>query len=447
MSKIFTALYILLFFSQLHAQEEPYNFSLQEAIDFAITNNRIAKNAERDITIAEKQKWETIATGLPQVDANINYQNFLKQQVSVIPAEFVGGEAGDFVEVIFGTQHNVNAVATLNQLIFDGSYIVGLQSTKVFLDISKMAKTKTDLEVRQMVINAYGNVLLAVESEQILIRNRDVLRKNLDETSKIYENGLTDEESVEQLQITLSGIESALKNATRLKKIAYQMFNITIGVDLNAPTNLTDSLQELADKNVDLALLDAEENVGNNIDFQIAENEKLSKELLVKLEKSKALPRLTAFLNGGYQSFGNEFTFFESGNSWNGFSTFGLNLSVPIFSSLGRSARTQQAKIDLEKAKESLVEIEQQLSLQIATAKSNYQFSIEDYEIKRENLRLAERIETKNETKFFEGIGTSFELRQAQTQLYTAQDEYLRSMLAVINNKTELETVLNISNQ
>jgi outer membrane protein TolC len=165
------------------------------------------------------------------------------------------------------------------------------------------------------------------------------------------------------------------------------------------------------------------------------------------LEKSKALPRLTAFLNGGYQSFGNEFTFFESGNSWNGFSTFGLNLSVPIFSSLGRSARTQQAKIDLEKAKESLVEIEQQLSLQIATAKSNYQFSIEDYEIKRENLRLAERIETKNETKFFEGIGTSFELRQAQTQLYTAQDEYLRSMLAVINNKTELETVLNISNQ
>jgi outer membrane protein TolC len=310
MSKIFTALYILLFFSQLHAQEEPYNFSLQEAIDFAITNNRIAKNAERDITIAEKQKWETIATGLPQVDANINYQNFLKQQVSVIPAEFVGGEAGDFVEVIFGTQHNVNAVATLNQLIFDGSYIVGLQSTKVFLDISKMAKTKTDLEVRQMVINAYGNVLLAVESEQILIRNRDVLRKNLDETSKIYENGLTDEESVEQLQITLSGIESALKNATRLKKIAYQMFNITIGVDLNAPTNLTDSLQELADKNVDLALLDAEENVGNNIDFQIAENEKLSKELLVKLEKSKALPRLTAFLNGGYQSFGNEFTFF-----------------------------------------------------------------------------------------------------------------------------------------
>jgi outer membrane protein TolC len=446
MPKLLTTLLICMFAFNMQAQQETYDFSLQEAIDFAISNNRQVKNAQRDIAIAEKQKWETIATGLPRIDANINYQNFLKQQVSVIPGEIAGQPDVDFVEVIFGVQHNVSAAATLNQLIFDGSYIVGLQSTKVFLDISKLAKDKTDLEVREAVINAYGNVLLAVESEQILIKNRDVLKDNLDETSKIYENGLTDEESVEQLQITLAGIESALKNATRLKAIAYQMFNITIGIDLNTTTNLTDTLEELADANVDLGLLEVDNNVANNVDFQIAENEKLSKELMVKLEKSKALPRLTGFINGGYLGFSEQFTFFQREQNWAGFSAFGLNLDIPIFSSLGRTARTQQAKIDLEKAEESLIEIEQQLSLQIATAKSNYQFAIEDYEIKRENLRLAERIEAKNETKFFEGIGSSFELRQAQTQLYTAQDDYLRSMLAVITNKTALETVLNIPN-
>jgi outer membrane protein TolC len=225
------------------------------------------------------------------------------------------------------------------------------------------------------------------------------------------------------------------------------MFNITLGIDLNAPTKLTDTLQILADQNVDLNLLEIEDNVANNIDYQIAENEKLSKELLVKLEKSKALPTVSAFLNGGYQSFGNEFTFLDSDNQWNGFSTFGINLKVPIFSSLGRTAKTQRAQIDLDKANESLAEIEQQLSLQIATAKSNYQFAIEDYAVKQDNLKLAERIESKNETKFFEGIGSSFDLRQAQTQLYSAQSDYLQSMLAVITQKTELETVLNIPNQ
>ena len=100
------------------SQDGQTSFSLQEAIDFALQNNRQVKNAQRDIDAAEEQKWETIATGLPQIDANINYQNFIKQQVSVVPAEFFGGEEGDFAEVIFGTKQNVSATATLNQLIF-----------------------------------------------------------------------------------------------------------------------------------------------------------------------------------------------------------------------------------------------------------------------------------------------------------------------------------------
>ena len=107
-------------------------------------------------------------------------------------------EPGEFQEVIFGTEQNVNATASLKQLIFDGSYLVGLQSAKVFLEISKNAKEKTDLEVRKAVINAYGNVLLAEESLAILQNNINVLEKNLQETQKIYENGLEEEEKQEQ---------------------------------------------------------------------------------------------------------------------------------------------------------------------------------------------------------------------------------------------------------
>lgn len=447
MKKLILILLCVLASVPIEAQETTQSFSLEEAIAYALENNRNIKNAARDVEAAKEQKWETISTGLPQIDGNINYQNFLKQQVSVIPAEFFEGEPGDFVEVIFGTKQNVSASATLNQLIFDGSYIVGLQSVKVFLEISKNAKEKTELQVRQNVINAYGNVLLAVESEAILKKNRDVLRKNLDETTKIYENGLEEEESVEQLQITLSSIESLLMNATRLKTIAYQMFNITLGIDVNANTLLTDTLENLAESNISLELLNAEEKVEDNIDYIIAENDKTSKELMVKFEKSQALPQLTGFINGGYLGFSNEFTFFDSDQRWAGFSAFGINLNIPIFSSLGRTAKTQRAKIELEIAEESLTELEQQIRLEIARAKSDYQFSIEDYDIKRQNLRLAERIEKKNETKFFEGIGSSFELRQAQTQLYTAQSEYLQSMLNVITNKTQLETVLNQPNK
>jgi len=425
------------------SQEIPSSFSLQEAIDYALENNRTAINANRDIEAAKQQKWETTASGLPQISANIDYQNFLKQQVQVIPAEFFGGQQGEFAEVVFGTKQSVNAFATLNQKVFDGSYIVGLQSAKVFLEISKNAKTKTDLEVRKAVVNAYGNVLLAEESLTILQRNIDVLEKNLFETTKIYENGLGEEESVEQLQITLSGVESSLNNTERLKTLAYQMLNITLGLDVYNELVLTDNLETLTQENISIALLEVDGNPENTIDYQIAENDTEAKSLMVKLEKSKALPTLNAFINGGYSAFGDKFTFANGNQDWFGSSLFGVTLNIPIFSSGMRSAATQRAQINFEKAKTELAETEQTIKLQIASAKSDYQFAIEDYDNKKENLALAERIENKNQTKFFEGIGSSFELRQAQTQLYTAQQELLQAMLDVINSKTELETVLN----
>lgn len=340
----------------------------------------------------------------------------------------------------------MTATATLTQKIFDGSYIVGLQSAKVFLEISKNAKEKTDLEIRKSVIEAYGNVLLAEESLKILERNLSVLKKNLNETTKIYENGLGDEESVEQLQITLSGVESNFNKTTRLKTLAYQMLNITLGIDINSEIALSDNLESLTSQNIDLKLLESDVTIENNIDLKIAENNKTSKELLLKLEKSKGLPSLNAFLNGGYSAYSDTFSFTDNDQKWFGSSLFGLSLNIPIFSSLGRSAATQRAAINLEKSEDDLTETEQRLKLQLESAKSDYQFAIEEYTNKKENLNLAERIEKKNQTKFYEGIASSFELRQAQIQLYTAQQEFLQTMLNVINNKAMLETISNTIN-
>lgn len=419
------------------------SLSLEEAISYALEHNRNAKNASRDIEAAEKQQWETIAIGLPQINAGISYQNNIKQQVSLIPAEFFGGNPGEFEEVIFGTKQNAQGFASIDQLIFNGSYIVGLQASRVFLEISKFAKEKTDLEVRQAVIKTYGNVLVSEESIRILENNKKVLEKNVNETQKIYNNGLAELESLEQLQITLQSIESSLNKAYRFNEITKKMLNVVIGLEINETVVLSDKLEDLTFKKRNNTIAVDQENLDNNIDLKIAENNKASKELLVKLEKSNALPTLNAYLNGSYSGFSNDFSFLERDQNWYGASVVGVNLSIPIFSSLGRSAATQRAKINYEKAKDDYIEIEQNLILKLETVKNEYQFAIEDLDIKKKSLALAERIESKNQTKFFEGVGSSFDLRQAQTQLYNAQSELLQAMLSVINKKTELETVLN----
>jgi len=436
-------LFRLLLSLHITAQEETLSLTLQEAIDYAIKNNTTAKNATLDISAAEKQKWETTAIGLPQISAKIDYVNNLKQQVSLLPGEIAGGLPGTFVPVTFGTKQTANATATLNQLLFDGSYLVGLQSAKVFLEISKNAKKKTDSEVRKATINAYGNVLLSHESIAIYQRNITILKNNLHETKTIFENGLTEEENVEQLQITLKQIESGYKNAVRLNSIAKQMLNITLGTNLDSKVTLTEDLEVLTLKSIDLKLLNSSDDVESTIDYKIAANDKRSKELLLKLEKTKALPSLSAFVNGGYSGNNEEFDFLNKEQEWFGSSMFGISLNIPIFSSGQRSARTQRARINLDKAENNLSDTEKQLKFQIASAKSNYQFAAEQFNTSKDNLALAERIERKNQTKFFEGISTSFDLRQAQRQLYSSQQEYLQAMLNVITEKATLETILN----
>ncbi|SMC36807.1 TolC family protein [Cellulophaga tyrosinoxydans] len=436
---------IFSFFSILQgfSQEQSNSYTLEEAINFALENNYSAINASRDLQDAQKQKWETIAAGLPQINGSVGYQNQLKQPVSLLPGELAGGEPGTFIPIVFGQPQSMTATATLTQQIFDGSYIVGVQATKTFIDYSKNNKEKTALDVKKAVVQAYGNVLLAEESVKILEKNAATLEKNLFETKTTFENGLTDEESVEQLQITLSTIKNQLKNATRLKDITLQMLNITLGIATDSPTILTDNLDDLAQRETSLAFVESEFNITNNVDYKMAVNLNEQRALELKLAKSRALPSLNAFVNYGSSAFSDSFSFFKSDQQWFDSSVLGLDLNIPIFSSLKRSASTQRAKIALEKAKTQLNEAEQQIKLQLKKAQSDYMLAIEQYATNKENLKLAERIEKKNQTKYTEGIASSFELRQAQLQLYDAQNTYLQAMVDVINTKTELEIVLN----
>ncbi len=425
------------------SQETPRQFTLEAAIAFALEHNYSSINAGRDILDAQKQKWETIAGGLPQISGSVSYQNQLKQPVSQIPAEFFGGEPGTFQPIIFGLPQQANATATLRQQIFDGSYIVGVQATKAFLSYNRNNREKTEQEVRQGVVEAYGNVLLAQETVSILEKNVATLEKNLYETQKIYENGLGDEESVEQLQITLSSVDSQLKNAIRLQDITLQMLNLMMGLPLDHPTGLTENLDDLARQQMDLSLLDSELTMENNVDYKLAFNLNEQRFYELKLAKSRALPTLNAFVNYGSTSFSDEFNFLSGEPEWFDSSVLGFDLEIPIFSSFKRSASTQRAKIALDKAKTQLTETEERIRLQLEQAKSDYILAIEQYETTKQNLDLAERIEKKNQTKYLEGLASSFELRQAQLQLYTSQQEYLQSMVDVINNKTALENIIN----
>ncbi len=430
-------LFNLIIGCSLFAQETPKTFSMQEAVNYALENNKNINNADLSILAAERQVWETTARGLPQISGKVDY-NF-----NAIRA--FDPEPGDVFGFIF-PKHQVTPSVTLNQLIFDGGYIVGLQSNKVFLEISKNAKDKTVNTIETNVINAYNNALLTKESIEITKNNIKVLSDNLEETRKIFENGLTEEEDVEQLQLTLSSLENNLRSLETLSEISKGYLKILMGLEQDETIELTDTLESLVVENISLNLISDTHSVSNNIDYKIAANDAESKRLEYKLEKSEQLPKVNAFLNSNYlgisESFGN---YFEAQQEWFFTTSTGVSITFPIFTSFGGKAKRQRAKIEWDKAKNSLIDTENQISIEFKNAKNEYQLAIDTYDNKQKNLALAEKIEKKNTIKFKEGIASSFDLRQAQLQLYTSQQEYLQSIIDVINKKANLKNLLNLN--
>jgi outer membrane protein TolC len=366
--------------------------------------------------------------------------------VSLVPAEFFGGKPGDFAELTFGTEQNMIGSVKLEQLLFDGSYLVGLQATRVYLAISENLFEKTHLEVKKLITNLYSNALLARYNILFLEKNKVSLESNFEEIHQLFRNGFEEEESVQQIQLTLAQTNSRLKYANNLLKIEEDMLKFVIGYPIEAPLKLTNELDDIFNEDLYFETLPITDNIENNIDVRIADNNVKSEVLKLKLEKSKALPKVNAFVNQTYTGNSNTFTFADSDQKWYGSSLLGLNVKIPIFSSLGRTASTQKAKISLDQAITQLEETQSKIRIEVNAALNEYQLSIDNYYTEKENLGLAESIEQKNQSKFYEGMVNSFELRMAQLQLYTAQSNFVAAIQKVITNKIALETLLNQSN-
>jgi len=423
------------------AQDLPTAFSLSEAVEWGMNYNRTLKRATIEVQKAHKEKWKTLSIGFPQIQANLAYQNNIEQPVSLIPAQFFGGEEGEFAEVVFGTQQTAVGMVELNQLIFDGTYVVGVQGIRHFIETAENVLEKTQIEVKKAIITSYVNAQVARESLAVLEKNAIALGKNIEEAHQLFKNGFAEEETVEQLRLTLSSLNSQIRYARKSVDLADNVFKLLLGIEITEQPQLSNSLEELTA----LHLLEEKpsSSYDNNIDIRLAENEVTTNGFLYRLERAKALPSFSAFLNGSYMGNNEEFAFTESTQKWFGAAAFGFRMRIPVFSSLGRTASAQKAKLSVLQSETKLIEVKAQVFVEWQNALNSFALAKEEHATALENLSLAQRIEQKNTTKFFEGLSGSFDLRQAQLQLYRAQQNTIQCMRQVILDKTNLDTIIN----
>ena len=437
---------LLAFTSYSFSQGEVTSLSLSDAVEYGIENNRNLVNAEREIKMAYKERWKTIAIGLPNVTLDLNYLNYLELPTSLIPAEFFGGQKGEFSEIQFGTEQTAIGSVRMEQLLFDGSWLVGLEYSKIYLAASENFYEKTFLEVRESIVKLYSLVVTYNEGILLLENNLINFRKDLFEVTELYKNGFEEIENVEQIKITLAQAELSLLQAKKTKENQTNLLKLVLGIDLEDDLILTTSINDFIADNIIFSNSFEDFNTDKNIDVKISQNIFDTKRIEYKLEKSKQLPKISGFLSGTYTGNNNEFDFTNKSQNWFGSSVLGVNLEIPVFNAFKLNVSSQKAKIAMNQAMTNLEEQEEKTQAKVQEKLNDYQLAIRTLNVSEQNMRLSVSIEEKNSIKFFEGIVSSFEFRQAQLQLLDSQQKYLNSVLELISIKTELETLYNNTN-
>ena len=419
------------------------SFSLQQARKYALEHNYQAKNAAYDVEVAQRKIKETIAIGLPQLSGKASYNNYIKQPVQLVPAEFFGGAPGEFSEIIFGTKQNATGELMATQLLFDGSYIVGLQATKAYLELAKNQQRLSDLEVQEAVTNAYHMVLVAEKNVTILESSLEKVKRIWRETQAMFENGFVEESDVDQMAINYKNLENSYNNAKVQAEVARKMLNFQLGLNLEATITLTDGIDELAQMQSDQGFFQSTFDVSQNANYQLANTNLMLQGLQLKNQKAKYLPQLSMFATHQENSFGNEFNFLSSDATWFPTTLIGVNLNVPIFSSGMRRQQVKQANIEVLKAEQTLLQATQGAELEMLNARAEYNNALAVYQNETQSLKLAEKIKDKTTIKYQEGISSSFELTQAENQYLTTQGQYIQATFSLLSSKNKLDKALN----
>lgn len=412
-------------------------FSLKQAIDYAQNHQISILNARIDEDIARNTVKQTIGIGLPQVSGNANFQDFIKLPTSLLPGEFFG-QPGTQIPVQFGVKYQSSVGMELNQLLFDGSYLVGLQASKTYKELSNKALTRTRIETSVAVTKAYYSVLVSNEQLNLVDANLVRLRKSLNDTEAMLKNGFVEKIDVDRLTVLKNNLETERENVVRLLALNVNLLKFQMGMTVNSRLTLTDSIASLqADQAVAASDTSA---YRNRIEYSLLETQKKLNEFDLKRYKSQFLPSLSAFGSTSQSFQANNFSQLFNTNFPS--TIIGLRLSVPVISGGIKLAQVRNAKLAILKTQNDLFNLQNGINLEVDQAQTTYANSLKSLDNQKRNMDLAQEVLRVSKIKYEQGVGSSIEVTTAETSLKEAQNNYINALYNLMINRVNVDKAL-----
>lgn len=450
---------LLLHLPILKAQQEKQAFSLKEAQEYAVVNSHERKNSLRDIEIARQKVKESVAIGLPQINGKFSNNNFVDIPTTLIP-DFIGPvvyqvneeyfglnpqkdlPAGSAIPAQFGTKYNASAEVGVNQLLFSGSYIVGLMASKAYQEQAVMADAKVKSDIENQVALAYYTVLVTNNNLNIFkdqLTNNKKLAYEMEET---FKSGLIEDTDVDQLNLLVADLEAAVTNTIVQIDIAKNNLKLQMGMKLEDQLELSETLDDILNNQSLKALLDKGFQLNSNIDYRLVEGQEHLAELNYKNTKTAYLPTVSAFFNAKADAMRSEYDFFDTDQRWFPTTVYGFQLSWDLWTSGMRHFKAKQSKLEMLKMSEDKYKVSSSLNTQYLNLKSTAVNYFTLYQNKAKSRDLAKKIYDKTQIKYKEGVSSSNDLLNAYNQYLGAESDYIRAVMNYLSAHSELDKIL-----
>ncbi|MBN8575404.1 MAG: TolC family protein [Cytophagales bacterium] len=462
--KQFYRIYLLVFgLAVAPAVKAQTTFTLEQCVDFALKNTVDAQNAMIDEQIADARVKETIGIGLPQISGavSLTHNNKLRRffglyndspdGFSFFPSGIPGAQNGDVLAAqnFFQLKSSGEAGLNINQMIFNGSYLVGLQAANAFRDQAAKSSLQTREQIIQNVTKAYYTVL--INRERLTLFNSNIARLDtlLRNTRALYQNGFAEKIDVDRIQVTFNNLRTERDKFTNLNELGVAVLKFQMNYPQGEPLIVAGTIEEVEVPSLESYQL--QNDYSMRPDYQVLESNRRLQQLNVKNKYAEGMPSISAFANLGYATQSNNISGLFKTNSnvpdlgtvgpdkWYGYSSFGVNLNVPIFSGLQRSFKLQQEKLTLRKIENGFTKLKSGIDLEVKQAAVNYDNALKALASQKENMELAGSVARVTKIKYEQGVGSNLEVIDAEDALKQAQINYYNAMFDAMIAKVDLD--------
>lgn len=414
------------------------SFTLEDAIRYALEKHANVKNAMLDERIAERRVDELTGAGTPQIRFNSEVNNFIDIPVSFVPGEFFGAEPGVYIPVQFGQQYSMSGGFTFSQLLFDGSYLVGLQAARTYRELSLKKTKQTRTEVAVNVTKAYYGALVSDARLDIIEANLQRVEKLLNETRALNKAGFVEKVDVDRMELTYNNLLVEKEKVMNFKALSYLLLKYNMSYPYQDQIVLAERLEEIAKKKTTVP---DKVNLDNRPEYEVLTVSRKMQELDVKLSKSGQMPNLVAFGTFSYNNARNQFDFFTGGLRWFPTTLIGAKLSLPIWTGLQNKSKVSQSRLTLEKIDNALDLMRNSFQLELDQAKTNYRNNLLSLDFVRKNRELAKEISRVAKTKYDNGLGSSLEMVNAESDVREADANFFNVLYDTLISQIELERI------